>query len=73
MTDLQQECTTNISEANMNEREWLTTSEAAKYAKISEKTLTRAARLGKIKPGSDGRRYRFTTEMVDAFLLGASR
>jgi len=57
----------------MNEREWLTTSEAAKYAKISEKTLTRAARLGKIKAGSDGRRYRFTTEMVDAFLLGASR
>lgn len=48
---------------------WLTTEEAAAYAKMNREVLTRLARLGKIRAGSDGRKWRFRTDWIDAYFM----
>ena len=48
---------------------WLTTEEAAPYARMKPSGLARLARLKRIQHGSDGRRYLFTKEQIDAFFM----
>lgn len=57
----------------MTESRWMTTEEAAKYARVHIDTMRGWARNGTIKAGSDGRHYKFTKEMIDAHLMGVSR
>jgi excisionase family DNA binding protein len=49
---------------------WMTTEEAAAYARMSPEVLARLARLRKIKAGNDGRKYKWRREHIDAYLLG---
>lgn len=49
---------------------WLVASEAASYARVSEKTLYREARLGRLRHARVGgrRELRFRREWLDAWL-----
>lgn len=53
----------------MNEPIWMLTEEAAKYAGMSAEVLARLARQGRIKAGSDGRKWRFRAEWIDEFFI----
>jgi hypothetical protein len=48
---------------------WMTTQEAAPYARMKPAALARMARLKRIQHGSDGRRYFFLKEHIDAFFM----
>lgn len=47
-----------ILEVSKNERPWLTLEAAAKYLDVSERTLLRWIKSGKLKPTKVGREYR---------------
>ncbi|MGK5089754.1 helix-turn-helix domain-containing protein [Bdellovibrionota bacterium FG-2] len=49
-------------EVSANEHPWLTLDAAAKYLEVSERTLLRWIKSGKLKPSKVGREYRIKPE-----------
>jgi excisionase family DNA binding protein len=47
---------------------YLTSKEAAAYLQVNPKTLHRAVERGALRAGRVGRRYRFRTEWLDAYM-----
>lgn len=49
---------------------WMTTQEAADYARVSSEHITRACRSKALRSVKVGRYYRVRPEWVDAWLIG---
>ena len=52
---------------------WMLPEQAAVYAKMTTRALAKLARQKRIKAGSDGRKWKFKAEDIDAFFLANGR
>jgi len=55
--------------AGAAENRWMTTREAAEYARVSIKKISRAVKSGKLKCGNRDGHWRFKHEWIDKYII----